>query len=226
MVKPGSENMTDWIHHHLELGFAHIYAYNNGTLDRFKVELEERPINGITVVDFPYNYEKEYTTAAYAHCYREHMDEYDWIAFIDSTDYIMLVDKNSSINSVFEDNNYSEYDVVRLNVVEFSDYIQFTRDFDFKADEVVWFDDVKTTKKQSKSIVNCKTRGILFKGYTPTRNRLPINQCLPNKTPVHDNVQSNRIKGVDVNKIDTSIMYITPNRMEIEWRKWKQSKEC
>ena len=60
MVKPGSENMTDWIHHHLELGFAHIYAYNNGTLDRFKVELEERPINGITVVDFPYNYEKEF----------------------------------------------------------------------------------------------------------------------------------------------------------------------
>jgi hypothetical protein len=34
--KPGSDNMTDWINHHLELGFDHIFIYNSGTLDGFK----------------------------------------------------------------------------------------------------------------------------------------------------------------------------------------------
>ena len=36
-----------------------------------------------------------------------------------------------------------------------------------------------------------------------------------------ENWSSGANSGADVNKVDVSIMYLTPNRMELEWVKWK-----
>lgn len=223
MAKPGSENMEDWIKHHQEIGFRDIYIYHSGILDGYTRTLEDHPIKGVHIIEFPYNYEKDYTTSSYADFYRTYRHNYEWVAFINADEYIMLT-KEPNIQKVFQKNNYDSYEVVRLNVVQFSDYIQFTRDFDFKADAVVGDDKVVATRKMAKSIVSCKAKGLLFKSYTPTRNKKPIKQCLPNLEPVSDNSSSNRIKGVDVDKIDVSVMYVTPNQMEIRWRKWKKQK--
>ena len=52
------------------------------------------------IVEFPRNPSKEYKTTAYADCYRKHKGEYDWIAFLDADDYIVLV-KDASITDLF-----------------------------------------------------------------------------------------------------------------------------
>ena len=36
IAKSGSENMADWINHHLNIGFDRVYIYNDGTVDGFK----------------------------------------------------------------------------------------------------------------------------------------------------------------------------------------------
>lgn len=69
--------------------------------------------------------------------------------------------------------------------------------------------------------MDCRTSGILFKGYTPTRNGTHITQCLPNLEVVENGNSANGSSGSDVNKVDTTIMYLTPNRLELEWVKWK-----
>ena len=72
--------------------------------------------------------------------------------------------------------------------------------------------------------MNCRTKGILFKGYTPIRNGDAITQCLPNLKPVFDSRGDNAIKGVDVNGVDVSELYVTDSKLEILWRRWKRER--
>ena len=90
----------------------------------------------VEIVDFPYNHEKEYTVAAYAHFFRTHRSEYDWMAFIEPGEFIVLT-KADSIKQILSNREYRKFECIRLNVVEFSDYLQMTRDFGFKSDSVI-----------------------------------------------------------------------------------------
>lgn len=223
MAKPGSENMTDWINHHLGIGFDHIFIYNSGAIDGFKSILDVTPIAGAEVVDFPYNHEKDYKIAAYAHCYRTHRNEYDWMAFIDPNEYIMLA-KAESVKEVFANGKYRKFECVRLNIVEFSNYGQLARDFCINPDNVVRNSKVATTKKMAKSIVNCKSKGLLMGAFAPTRNKDILKQCLPNVKEVVDKEENATKKGTNVNKISMGTIYLTTSQLEVRWKKWKKAK--
>lgn len=209
------------------MGFDRVYIYNDGTVDGFKKNVEDHPetygADRVTVVDFPYNHEKDYRTSAYADCYRTNKDKYDWMAFIDSGEYIVLTGSDF-IKDILQNKAYCDYECIRLNVVEFSDYLQMTRDFCLMSDDVVKGTYLKSTMKMAKSIVNCKAKGLLMGIYSPTRNGQALKQCLPNLEPVTDNSENPTKKGTNVNKIDVSLMYVTPNQLELRWRKWKKAK--
>ena len=133
VAKAGSENMRDWVNHHLGLGFDHIYIYNDGTADGFKAILDESPIDEVSIVDFVHVRGKDPKTTAYAHCYREHRSQFGWIAFFDPDEYL-VVQNGQSIKNVMRSRNYGRFEVVRLNVVQFSDYIQMARDYGITAE--------------------------------------------------------------------------------------------
>lgn len=221
--KSGSEGMTDWISHHLAIGFDHLYMYNNGSLDRFKGIMDEQTMEQASIVDFNVEQGEEYIVEAYADCYRSHRNEYDWMAFFGPDEYLLL-QYGDSIKQTLRIKAFRKFDAVRVNLMDFSDYIQLCRDLGVDAEDIVDFRKIDSNKKIARSIVNCKARGLLLGPYSPKRNGQTVRQCLPNLVEVYDSKNVGEYKGVEIDKVDTNFMYITPNKLELQWWKWKNQK--
>lgn len=215
-------NMEDWINHHLELGFDHIYLYNDGHAKTTKVAAEKHP-DDVTVVDLEPEPGTEYTVKTYAHCYRENKDKYDWIAFIDQNDFIVLVEKDSIKDLFGENRELGKFEAVRLNVIDFSNFEDLANDMGIQLMEGYDFNSAKTNPPTTaKSIVNCKTKGILMGKYVPRRNGIAVSQCLPSGKPLVDSTENSNTSGVLIDVLDLDEMYITSSVIEVKWRKMKK----
>ena len=64
--------------------------------------------------------------------------------------------------------------------------------------------------RTSKSIVNCKSEGMVICCHSPVRNGEIIKQCYPNLIPAEDgkNYGFARSVGVATKDVETSVMYI------------------
>ena len=102
--------LKEWIEYHRLIGVDHFYLYNNNSEDNFRDILEPYIANNIvTLVDFPQQYAQ---LAAYNDCYRKAKDESKWIGFIDTDEYINLIDSNSIKDFLHK---YSSYPAVYFN---------------------------------------------------------------------------------------------------------------
>ena len=220
--KGGSSGMVDWISHHVGVGFDKIFIYNNGAVDNLSSILNESFDPFVQIIPFQVGQGENYTVKAYADCYRNNKDDFDWMAFYDPNEYLLLGYANS-IKDTLKHKGYKKFDAVRINLVNFSNYVQLCRDLGFQEDGVVDEDNLEYNKKLAKSIVNCNAKGLMMGPYVPTRNGETVRQCLPNLVEVHDSKNVETYKGTEVNKVDTSFMYLSQNVLELQWYKWKKS---
>lgn len=102
--------LKEWIEYHRLIGVEHFYLYNNNSEDNFRDILEPYVANNIvTLVDIPQQFAQ---LAAYNDCYRKAKDESEWIGFIDTDEYINLIDCNSIKDFL---RTYSSYPAVYFN---------------------------------------------------------------------------------------------------------------
>lgn len=102
--------LKEWIEYHRLIGVDHFYLYNNNSEDNFREILEPYIANNIvTLVDIPQQYAQ---LAAYNDCYRKAKDESQWIGFIDTDEYINLIDCNSIKDFL---HRYKSYPAVYFN---------------------------------------------------------------------------------------------------------------
>lgn len=115
IVKVENLYLPEWISHYVNLGFNHIFIYDNNNPTGEKVSDvitdEYRPY--VTIINC--RGELKYQIKAYNDCYKKYGDFYDWIAFIDADEFISFSPSSgySNINSYLE--NASDYDAVLLN---------------------------------------------------------------------------------------------------------------
>ena len=203
--------LDEWVKHHTEAGFDHIYIYEGGTAPNILDEIDESRRDKVTVVSLPY-VDTEYDTMAYADCFRNHRSEYNWIAFFDADQYIVLPEK-SSVKEILSDERFLDYEAVRINVEDFSDGRSLAMDMNLPVPD----ENGESGVHVARTIVNCQTTGVYFTPFTIQRNGTPVTQCLPN-------LQKLEPSDAEVPCVDFSTMYLTPNTMETMWIKWKKER--
>jgi len=98
--------IEEWIEYNLKLGFDHIFIYQNDW--RFSKDYEN-----ITKIDFDGNVKQ---LSAYNHFIENYHTEYDWSAFFDVDEFLVLK-KHNNIKDFIED--YKKYKGIGINWVLF-----------------------------------------------------------------------------------------------------------
>lgn len=107
LIKDENKYLREWINHHLSIGIEHFYIYDNGVNENVQEYLLKMyPIELFTFIDWHTSY-KHMQIDAYNHCLKNYGNESQWIAFIDTDEFIECDDISFL-------NNYTKCSHVKL----------------------------------------------------------------------------------------------------------------
>jgi len=113
--------INDWIKYHLGIGFSHIIIYDNGFVDDkpLSLSIDGSLMENVTIIDARYVQEIVVPNEFIYKDFLQNPIDYDWCAFIDIDEYIVL-DGYKNINE-FVSEIPSVYNAVALNWKVFGD---------------------------------------------------------------------------------------------------------
>ena len=113
IAKNEDDYINEWIRYNIHVGFDHVVVYQNNWRAKVDDDLKDR----VTLVEWDTNYMFA-QQKAYNDCISKFADEYDWIAFFDVDEFLVL--KNSKdLNDWLGE--YSSYDSIGVNWKYFGD---------------------------------------------------------------------------------------------------------
>lgn len=108
LTKDENQYLSEWLEWHFGIGIEHVYIYDNGSKIPVSESIPEAYRDAVTVVDFPPP--REHTQAeAYADCLKQFGGETEWMAFLDTDEFLRSVDGTDIQTCLAE---YSEADAV------------------------------------------------------------------------------------------------------------------
>lgn len=108
LIKDENRYLPEWLAWHTSIGIEHFYIYDNGSEIPVSQSVPEEFEDNVTVVDFPPP-RKSTQVEAYADCLSRFGDETEWMAFLDTDEFLRVMD-GSSIQTFLE--SYQEADAV------------------------------------------------------------------------------------------------------------------
>ena len=108
--------LNDWIKYHLDIGFDYIFIYDNGFIDdkSLSLSINNKYHDFVTIIDFRYiQYDNMIPNSDVYNDFIKHHFNYDWCAFIDIDEYIVL--ENYKSIKDFLKNIPRKFDAVMLN---------------------------------------------------------------------------------------------------------------
>ena len=109
-----NENLyiNEWVEHHLKIGFDKIFVCDNNNSNDEKIS---DVVNNEKVTILDYHDVKCVQPLAYTENFIKYKDEFDWIAFIDIDEYIMLDEKyHNNIKEFLSEKMFDDVNIVRL----------------------------------------------------------------------------------------------------------------
>jgi hypothetical protein len=100
MFKDASSYLDEWLRFHLQVGFDHLYLYDNDSRDDYQTVIRPYIDAGqVTLTVWPGIAQMDHILA---HCLDAHRDEARWMAFLDDDEFLFPVTTNS-VPQVLED---------------------------------------------------------------------------------------------------------------------------
>ena len=119
IAKLENNYIVEWTKYHLNIGFDKIFIYDNNDNPGECINDVLPNSEHVEVIDFR---NKKYAQrVAYTKCFKEHKNEFDWIAFIDIDEFIVFKDKSMTIKDFLNRDCVKNENVIRLNWKHFSD---------------------------------------------------------------------------------------------------------
>jgi len=124
-----NENLyvKEFINHYKELGYNHIFIYDNNDIngERFSdVLMPEIKTGFVSVINY-IGFRDKYNSSqisAYYDCYKKNNRNYNWLSFYDFDEYLELNFKNLTIQEFLNDKRYKKCINVKINWVRYSSY--------------------------------------------------------------------------------------------------------
>ena len=90
IAKHENNYIEEWVNHHIDvIGVDHIFLYDNNDIDYEPIQRRiVKNKDKLTII--PWAGSGSIQWSAYKNCYINHKDEYDWIAFIDVDEFIIM----------------------------------------------------------------------------------------------------------------------------------------
>ena len=108
LIKDEGRYLPEWLEWHIGQGVEHFYIYDNGSEIPVSESVPAEYADRVTVVDFPPPRQST-QTEAYADCLARFGGETEWMAFLDTDEFLRVVD-GRSLADFLED--YPEADAV------------------------------------------------------------------------------------------------------------------
>lgn len=108
LIKDEGRYLAEWLAWHVGIGIEHFYIYDNGSTIPVEEFIPEEYQDMVTVVDFPPP-QKETQVDAYADCIRRFGGETKWMAFLDTDEFLRVVDGSPLLEFLAD---YPEADAV------------------------------------------------------------------------------------------------------------------
>lgn len=108
LIKDEGRYLPEWLAWHLNQGVEHFYIYDNGSEVPVSESIPAEYMDKVTVVDFPPP-RKHTQMDAYADCLDRFGAETTWMAFLDTDEFLRVVDGRSIQEFLL---NYPEADAV------------------------------------------------------------------------------------------------------------------
>ncbi|MEY8427739.1 glycosyltransferase family 2 protein [Lachnospiraceae bacterium 46-15] len=110
LIKDENRYLKEWLDWHLELGFEHVYIYDNGAVDDVKEIVQEYSADmqsKITVIDWR-GHHNHIQQDAYNHFLDNYKSDVRWGLFIDSDEFLRFTDgETEDVNTFLK--NYEDY---------------------------------------------------------------------------------------------------------------------
>ena len=91
LTKDENRYLVEWLEWHVGQGIEHFYIYDNGSRTPVERDIPAKYMERCTVVDWA-GYHSHTQIDAYANCLSRFKDETEWMAFIDTDEFIRVVD--------------------------------------------------------------------------------------------------------------------------------------
>ena len=119
LIKDETQYLREWADHYLEIGFEHIYIYDNGSKIPVRNAVKEwyspEILSKITVIDFAEHYE-DLQTECYNHFLQNYGAQTRWVLFADSDEFLRIVN-GDDINSFLQ--TKEDYTVIHVDFIEY-----------------------------------------------------------------------------------------------------------
>ena len=124
IAKNEESYLIEWLDHHLNLGFNHVYIIDNNDQSGLREFLSDYLEEGfVTIIDF-HNIKPSNQVPAYEYCLLNYGHESRWMAFIDIDEFIILK-QDKDINTFL--NRYLKYPSILMNWVMYGSNGQILR---------------------------------------------------------------------------------------------------
>lgn len=247
IAKLENNYISEWTTHHLSIGFDHIYICDNNDPDGERIS---DVVSDDRITIFDWRGIRDLQIKCYTECYLKLKNEYDWIAFIDLDEFIIL-ENDTDIHDFILNSRFSGCDIIRLCWKHFTDNdVLDVIDNDYSCldrfkEEVLDFDENKWGKSILKTTIDTKNYKIFAHGYFYERNLTRArsadgNQCWNfgreiAKVPIYKNAWINHYRTKTVGEFIRQkyfrgcVSHFTTPRYKLDyfWKsnRWTQEKE-
>lgn len=118
--------IKDFLEYYKKLGFDNIFLYDNNDINGENLKevifdyIQNNFVKYINYKDFKSKYGGP-QMAAYYDCYQRNNLFYDWIAFFDVDEYLILIPQNLTIQNFLSNNRYNDCESININWRIFTD---------------------------------------------------------------------------------------------------------
>ena len=117
IAKLENKYIREWVIYHLNIGFDHIFVYDNNDVDGERIIDAVKDFKDVTVLDVRGIKKvegKSVQYASYTECYKKFGNDYDYMFFTDIDAFVKLEDPKLKIKDVLNSPVYSGFDQIRL----------------------------------------------------------------------------------------------------------------
>lgn len=124
MAKMENNYLREWVEYHLNLGFDHIFIYDNNDKDGERCEdcLTPELLQKVTIVDYRGRIQGDckIQVTAYQDCYDKRLKDYDWVSFLD-IDEFMTFTKHNSVKDYLTAGVFNAFDCIKISWLCYDD---------------------------------------------------------------------------------------------------------
>lgn len=118
LIKDENQYINEWLEWHIAQGVDHFYIYDNGSKVPIVRSIYEQYIDLCTIVDWS-GYHGHTQIDAYEDCLLRFGYETEWLAFIDTDEFLRVVD-TKSLTEFLSGNEFQQADVVVLGWITYN----------------------------------------------------------------------------------------------------------